>query len=290
MSKVYVGFLFVAGEMARNRSPSPPILRREGPSPYTEREGRYPDLRGEAGSSTVDEATLLRQQQQALAWQQQQMQTSGSWGGPGEQGPWQQWGPNFWQPQFQYGWPGQNRPIPAAAGAPEQLPPLPVMPAPVLPPLPPSDSAAANDVQSPAPVVEEGEIMAEEEEEDIDTVTRIIAETTFEERIHWVGDILGEELPTVSKKSSNFVRSVAEGQEKAYKRLPPSKKFADKFEEFAAEVAAAEGSHRAKSSTVRMPYEVQGSIWRPTGRQIRPNLSSGEYKQSLHRHGANYNI
>jgi hypothetical protein len=79
-------------------------------------------------------------------------------------------------------------------------------------------------------------------------VTRIIAETTFEERI--------EELPTVSKKSSNFVRSVADGQEKAYKRLPPSKKFADKFEEFAKEVATAEGSHRAKSSTVRTPYEV----------------------------------
>ena len=82
------------------RSPSPPNLLREGPSPYPEREGRYPERRGDAASTShaVDEATLLRQQQQALAWQQQQQQSLPQmqpWGGPSDQMPWQQWGLNY---------------------------------------------------------------------------------------------------------------------------------------------------------------------------------------------------
>jgi hypothetical protein len=110
--------------------------------------------------------------------------------------------------------------------------------------------------------LEDGELSGKEggeegeEEEEVDVVKRVVEETTFEERIMWVGDILGEKLPTVSKKSANFLRSVADGQEKEYKRLPPSKKFGQKFQEFVSELGAKDGSHRAKSAKVRTPYDV----------------------------------
>jgi hypothetical protein len=45
----------------------------------------------------------------------------------------------------------------------------------------------------------------------------VVEDTSFEERIGWVGEILGEELPKVAKKSANFLRSVTDKPEKEYR-------------------------------------------------------------------------
>ena len=49
----------------------------------------------------------------------------------------------------------------------------------------------------------------DEPSEVVDIVKQVIEESSFEERIDMVGDILETELPTVMKRLSNFAMSVS---------------------------------------------------------------------------------
>jgi hypothetical protein len=98
-------------------------------------------------------------------------------------------------------------------------------------------------------------ISSTDDTQDRDVSKEVIDDTSFEERVEMVGDILGTTLPTINKKSANFAMSVTKKAGKEYKRLPPSAMFEAKFDEFVGELSAAEGSHRAKSSK-RKPCEV----------------------------------
>jgi len=106
-------------------------------------------------------------------------------------------------------------------------------------------------------------VLTEEPEEEVDTMMRVVNDTTYEERISMVGDILGADLPKTSKKSNNFAMSVSTKGSKEYNRLPASAMFEDKFQEFVAELSGAEGSIRAKNPKNKHPLAINKLPGRP---------------------------
>jgi hypothetical protein len=115
----------------------------------------------------------------------------------------------------------------------------------------------------PLPESEEGELLECE-----NVIQRVISETSFEERILMVGDILGEELPTVERKSVNFVRSVGEEDAHSFKRLPASVGFESQMQEYMKELGAEEGSLRARFNKAHSPY-VLGKL--PSRQKLKMN-------------------
>ena len=71
-----------------------------------------------------------------------------------------------------------------------------------------------------------------------------------------VGDILGAELPTTSKRSKNFAMSVTKKAGAEYHRLPPSSMFLQKFDDFTSELKGAEGSVRAQNPKNKAPLAI----------------------------------
>ena len=113
---------------------------------------------------------------------------------------------------------------------------------------------ASHDVHSDEEQIEEGEIS--EDEDDRSVTERIVSDTTYEERIAMVGDILGESLPATVQKSKNFTKALGDGKEVNLVRLPASEGFKMKFTEFTDELAAKPGSQRAKDEKQRTPYRI----------------------------------
>ena len=101
--------------------------------------------------------------------------------------------------------------------------------------------------------VEDGEL---EDDEFENSVERVVAATTYEERIEMVGEILSESLPTIDKKSHNFTRTLNSGKVVKLTRLPASEGFPGKFKEFVNELSAGEGSEKAKDTKDRSAYAV----------------------------------
>jgi hypothetical protein len=130
----------------------------------------------------------------------------------------------------------------------------------------------------------------------------VIAETGFEERIMMVGDILGEELPTIQRKSTNFTKSLGEEGEKRFKRLPPSSGLGSKMNEFMNELTAAEGSVRSRKTKESTAYEVGRLPPRPkmkmqfydiaecTWQVKAPSSQKALLKSKLYPHGGNPNL
>ena len=163
--------------------------------------------------------------------------------------------PQFYQPgAFPQPYVGYPYPYPYAPqgwGMPvsQSEAPLPPSPSPTPPP-PPSASVSVAESQAGSSV------MGDSVEEPEDIVATVIGDSTFEERIAMVGDILETELPTIKRQSANFAMSVTKTADAVFKRLPPSANFECKFDEFIQELSAAEGSRRAKSGKRKQPYEV----------------------------------
>ena len=132
------------------------------------------------------------------------------------------------------------------------LPPVPPPLPPVTPPLPPVAPPLSTASPTLATTTESRPATTngswEEEEELGGTIGRVIKDSTYEERVQMVGDILDIELPTVARKSGKFVMSLGDKELPEYKRLPPSAKYEEKFDEFIQELSAAEGSVRAKKA------------------------------------------
>jgi hypothetical protein len=127
-----------------------------------------------------------------------------------------------------------------------------------------------------------------EMEDETDVTQGVVDDTTFEERVEMVGDILGTTLPTTSTKSGNFALSVYRKAGTDFKRLPPSLMFKDKFSDFVAEAAAKEGSFRARNAKNKQPcgvgklpnrpkpkmqfYEIGECPWQTEGPQFQKKL------------------
>ena len=136
---------------------------------------------------------------------------------------------------------------------PQSEAPLPPSPAPTPPPLPPASvSARSESVDGSQAASSVVDLPGEAE----DIVAKIIEDSSFEERIEMVGDILETELPTIKKKSGNFAMSVKKTANSVFKRLPASANFECKFDEFVQEISAAEGSRRAKAGKKTHSNEV----------------------------------
>jgi hypothetical protein len=85
------------------------------------------------------------------------------------------------------------------------------------------------------------------------TVGKVISDTSYDERISMVGDILDKQLPMVRKRTTNCVMALGSVETPEYKRLPPSTLFHNRFEDFIMEMAAMEGSARARKGGQPLP-------------------------------------
>ena len=214
----------------------------------------------------------MQQMQQQQQQQQQQPQQQ-------PQQPQQAWQPSpwgmSWNNQGQWQWPYMQNPYPymqpagaTQTGPPAVTPPLPPTPTPTPPPpLPIGEdlsevtsevSGTTSDVLSVATTSGQAE-----GEDPVDIMKAVISDTSYEERIEMVGDILGAELPTTIKRSANFAMSVSKKAGTVYSRLPPSERFADKFDEFTSEISGSEGSCRSSNPKNRQPLAIHKLPNRP---------------------------
>ena len=126
----------------------------------------------------------------------------------------------------------------------------------------PSELGIASESPSMSQMVSQAEM--EEPSVAVDIVKQFFEESSFEERIEMVRDILETELWTVMNRSSNFTMSVSKLSDgPTYKRLPASAKFAMRFDDYVNEVAARQGSHGAVNIRHKFPMEVDKLPNRP---------------------------
>jgi hypothetical protein len=79
------------------------------------------------------------------------------------------------------------------------------------------------------------------------TVGKVISDTSYDERISMVGDILDKQLSMVRKRTTNCVMALGSVE------TPQSTLFHNRFEDFIMEMAAMEGSARARKGGQPLP-------------------------------------
>ncbi len=94
-------------------------------------------------------------------------------------------------------------------------------------------------------------------EEEKELKARIVEDSSYEERLEMVGDILNIDIPSSNKPGKNFALSVGQGKDgEVIRKLPASGGFQERLDSFLNELTAGEGSKRSQNQRNRDAFPV----------------------------------